>query len=77
MSKEAAMRREKKLTASEWQVLKSVGQAGTAYVSLDSWVLAHLMAADLVTDEQGRPALTEQGRALIVRGSVQNWDLAA
>lgn len=71
------MIRERALTASEFETLKAVGSPSKADKPVDTWTLAHLMAADLVADEDGRPVLTEKGRGLIVRGSPENWDLAA
>ena len=71
------MIRKKPLTPSEFEVLKAVGRAGSVEKAIDPWTLAHLMAADLVADENGRQVLTDQGRAMIVRGSPENWDLAA
>lgn len=71
------MIRETALTRSEFETLKAIGRPGTAENPVDPWALAHLMAADLVADDDGSPMLTDKGRAAIVRGSPKSWDLAA
>lgn len=71
------MSREHRLTPSEFETLKTIGRPGGAEARLDEWALAHLMAAGLVDDADGRPTLTAKGRSAVVRGSPRHWDVAA
>jgi hypothetical protein len=71
------MIRKRALTAAELDALKLIGSSSAAGNSVNPWILAHLLAADLVSDDDGSATLTELGRAAVVRGAPENWGIAA
>lgn len=65
------------LTIHQWETLRALRPAGTATVALNQQIVEQLIALDLATIADGRPAITARGRKVMLRGSPSLWDVAA
>lgn len=64
------------LTSDQWAALRALRPAAPAG-KLNGYVVQQLGTIGLVVLSDGAPQLTPQGRAVLLRGSPQLWDLAA
>ena len=65
------------LTATQWDTLRMLRPTGWPTAKLNRYVLDQLVALGLVAMDGQEPALTAEGRAVVLRGSPRLWDLAA
>ena len=65
------------LTPDQWEGLKALRVGATMFPAVRRLVLAELTALGLVTLREGMPAITPEGRKVLIRGSSRLWDVAA
>ncbi len=65
------------LTSNQWETLKALRLPASKCHRLNGLIVDQLIALQLAVRTDGHPVLTEQGRKVLVRGSVRLWDVAA
>jgi hypothetical protein len=65
------------LSEPQWETLRALRPSSAPLGKLNRYVLDQLVARDLVVIADEAPALTPQGRAVVLRGCPRLWDLAA
>ena len=69
---------EYELTHNQWEALKALRSAATAIPKMNRFAVESLIALGLVAIREDSPALTPQGRKVLIRGSSRLLqDLAA
>ncbi|MGE0287338.1 MAG: hypothetical protein AB7I42_14125 [Bradyrhizobium sp.] len=65
------------LTPDQWETLKALRAPLAVSCPLNRRVIERLAALGLVSTDGGSPAITAQGRRILVRGSLRLLDVAA
>lgn len=65
------------LTENQWDTLRALRPAGMPMGRLNRYVLDQLVAMGLVVPSDTDPALTPEGRTVVLRGCPRLWDVAA
>jgi hypothetical protein len=65
------------LSNDQWDTLRALRPSAPSAPRLNAYILQQLSALDLVVLSEAAPLLTPKGRAVMLRGSPQLWDLAA
>ena len=65
------------LTRDQWEALKALRVPAPENHALNRFVVEYLVALRLVDMIGGRPAITDCGRSVLLRGSPLLWDVAA
>jgi hypothetical protein len=62
------------LDRSQWETLKALGAPDPRRWRVDDPAIQTLVAAKLAEIHEGQPAITAEGRKVVVRGSPRLWD---
>jgi hypothetical protein len=65
------------LTLDQWEALKSLRTPAAKRRVLNRFVVAQLIALRLAAEIGDGPAITPEGRSVLLRGSPRLWDVAA
>jgi ribosomal protein S19E (S16A) len=65
------------LTPNQWEALKALRVPSQQRPSLNRFVVEQLVALRLAAKTGDGPAITPEGRSVLLRGSPRLWDLAA
>jgi hypothetical protein len=65
------------LTLDQWEALKALRTPPAKRRSLNRFVVGQLIALRLAADSGDGPAITPEGRSVLLRGSPRLWDMAA
>jgi ribosomal protein S19E (S16A) len=65
------------LTLDQWEALKALRTPAAKRRSLNRFVVEQLVALRLAAKTSDGPAITPEGRRVLLRGSPRLWDVAA
>jgi len=65
------------LTPDQWEALKALRTPAAKRWSLNRFVFEQLVALGLAAQIGDGPAITPEGRSVLLRGSPRLWDVAA
>ena len=65
------------LTPDQWETLKALRTPAAKRRFLNRFVVEQLVALALAAETGDRPAITPEGRSVLLRGSPRLWDVAA
>ena len=65
------------LTLDQWEALKALRTPAAKRRNLNRFVVEQLVALRLVVVIDDCPAITPEGRSVLLRGSPRLWDVAA
>ena len=65
------------LTMDQWEALKALRTPAAKRRFLNRFVVEQLIALRLAAKVGDRPAITPEGRSVLLRGSPRLWDVAA
>jgi ribosomal protein S19E (S16A) len=65
------------LTMDQWEALKALRIPAAKCRSLNRFVVEQLFALRLAAKTSDGPAITPEGRSVLLRGSPRLWDVAA
>jgi ribosomal protein S19E (S16A) len=65
------------LTLDQWEVLKALRAPAAKRGFLNRFVVEQLIALRLAAKTGDGPAITPEGRSVLLRGSPRLWDVAA
>ena len=65
------------LTLDQWEALKALRTPAAKRRVLNRFVVGQLIALRLAADTGDGPAITPEGRSVLLRGSPRLWDVAA
>jgi hypothetical protein len=65
------------LTLDQWEALKALRTPAAKRRFLNRFVVEQLIALRLAAEVGDRPAITPEGRSVLLRGSPRLWDVAA
>jgi hypothetical protein len=65
------------LTLDQWEALKALRTPSAKRRSLNRFVIEQLVALRLAAEIGDGPAITPEGRSVLLRGSPRLWDVAA
>ena len=65
------------LTLDQWEALKALRTPAAKRRVVNRFVVGQLMALRLAADTGDGPAITPEGRSVLLRGSPRLWDVAA
>jgi ribosomal protein S19E (S16A) len=65
------------LTLDQWEALKALRTPAAKRGVLNRFVVEQLMALRLAAKAGDGPAITPEGRSVLLRGSPRLWDVAA
>jgi hypothetical protein len=65
------------LTLDQWEALKELRAPAAKRRFLNRFVVEHLIALRLAAKTGDGPAITPEGRSVLLRGSPRLWDVAA
>jgi ribosomal protein S19E (S16A) len=65
------------LTLDQWEALKALRPRGAKRRGLNRFVVEQLIALGLAAEIGDGPAITPEGRSVLLRGSPRLWDVAA
>jgi ribosomal protein S19E (S16A) len=65
------------LTPGQWEALKALRTPAANRRSLNRFVVQQLVALRLAANTGDGPAITPEGRSVLLRGSPRLWDVAA
>jgi hypothetical protein len=65
------------LTLDQWEALKALRTPAAKRPILNRFAVEHLIALRLAAKTGDGPAITPEGRSVLLRGSPRLWDVAA
>jgi hypothetical protein len=65
------------LTPDQWEALKALRTPAAKRHFLNRFVIERLIALRLAAETGDYPAITPEGRSVLLRGSPRLWDVAA
>jgi ribosomal protein S19E (S16A) len=65
------------LTPDQWEALKALRTPAAKRRVVNRFVVEQLVALRLATETDDGPAITPEGRSVLLRGSPRLWDVAA
>jgi hypothetical protein len=65
------------LTLDQWEALKALRTPPAKRRAFNRFVVEQLVALGLAAEIGDRPAITPEGRRVLLRGSPRLWDVAA
>ena len=65
------------LTPDQWEALKALRSPAAKRRVLNRFVIEQLIAFRLAAETGDGPAITPEGRSVLLRGSPRLWDVAA